>query len=683
MPPKLTNAKQLNSSQDRGVVRSYVALSYATPKNSNATIVIELLSPETCTSKTPCPLFMTQTNHRKWASIGVSRGYVACVYPGADADDQTDVFRLAYPDATWTLIPRRAWLASRALDYLLTLDTIIHDQVAITGHSRNGKQSMIAAAYDERFTSVISSSSGAPAMSPYRFTSSYTFSEDPYGPWPNAPHFVNCSCVRNTDSRPQVAQCCWWLPSVEELSGKENTIPIDSHALLGLIAPRFMLSQTADNDPCDPTYAVERAYMAGKKAYQFLGKEDNIRIRWRSGEHHGYETVATYFDWFDISFDRLPGQTANTMFPELLIHTFDWNAWNGSQQNTHSPAPAPTESLIKRVQWLTGFSDQAVGLVWSPAGSYTISFQPYMEEMIHRRNKMYDVSIDGTAKMTISFGRGIVGNVYFPANKTAKSSPMTGIVWLHPYSYQEGFTESYPRDSHRMPWVLAAECNAVVLAFDQIGFGRRLREGRPSEFYTRWPNWSLLGHMIQDVQSAVDALLAPRGVQCPDGEPLSAYYTHSVPPVDKVVVVGYAMGAIVGLHTAVLDERIDGVAACDGVSPLRNQTLAWRTGGNERLYEWHALLPRLGWFKAHEENIPYDYDDVLVELKDRPVLMYAPTEDRTVDSDSLTQTVHNAYEKVGQKWNVNFQTPNDTNKLDDNLQKAVTQWINREFKTSP
>lgn len=656
--------------------RSYITLAYNT--SNQAEITIELLVPVQCTSHSPCPLFMTQTNHRKWASAGVSRGYVACIYPGADADDQTDPFRLAYPEATWSLIPRRAWLASRVLDYLLTLDVIIHDQVAITGHSRNGKQSLIAAAYDERFTSVISSSSGAPAMSPYRFTSAFTFSEDPYGPWPDAPHPLNCTCTRNSDSRPKVAQCCWWLPSVEMLSGLENTIPIDSHALLGLIAPRFMLSQSADNDPCDPTYAVEHAYQAGKKVYQFLGKEENIRIRWRPGEHHGYETIDMYFDWYDLNFNRIPGKTINDMFPEVLYHTFNWTAWNTNPRNVHSKPPAVTDPLPSRVSWLTGLTDQPVGLVLSPAGSYTVSFQPYMEEMLHRKNDLYTV-IDGTAKMTISFGRGLIGDLYFPANKSAKSDPLTGIVWLHPYSYQQGYTESYARDSHRMPWHLAAECNAVVLAFDQIGFGRRLHEGRVDDFYTRWPNWSLLGHMIQDAQSAVDALRAPRNARCPDGEPLSAQYSESVPPVEKVVLVGYAMGAIVALHTPLMDQRIAGVVACDGVSPLRNQTLAWKTGGNARLYEWHALLPRLGWFQDNEDEIPYDYDDILVELKEKPTLLYAAKQDRIVDHDALQELVQRAQDRVGGKSKLTFQSPDGISKLDDEMQQAVSQWINTEI----
>jgi hypothetical protein len=61
--------------------------------------------------------------------------------------------------------------------------------VAITGHSRNGKQSLIAAAYDERITAVADSSSGSPAGSPYRLTSAWSEYTR------NVPLLVLCGCI--------------------------------------------------------------------------------------------------------------------------------------------------------------------------------------------------------------------------------------------------------------------------------------------------------------------------------------------------------------------------------------------------------------------------------------------------------------------------------------------------------
>lgn len=288
--PAIASVSVRNRTHQRGYQSFFADVTLATPPPApRATFTVEMLVPDLSQGAPLPPLFMTQSNHRRWGLVGLSRGYTVCIYPGADSDDQTDPLLASYPTATWGLIRRRAWLGSRALDYVLSLGITNASQVAITGHSRNGKQSMIAAAWDERITAVISSSSGAPAMSPYRLTSSFTFSESPYGTWPNAPPDCNCSCTRNpTDPRPKDARCCWWLPSVVDWDGRENEMPIDSHALLGLIAPRHFASEAAWTDPCDPSFAVEKSYVAGKVVYDWLGASDNIRVAWRPGQHHGF-----------------------------------------------------------------------------------------------------------------------------------------------------------------------------------------------------------------------------------------------------------------------------------------------------------------------------------------------------------------------------------------------------------
>lgn len=238
--PALLGAKTIRNISDLSSDR-LVEISFATPTETPANVTVEVIVPQECTVDEPCPVFMTQTNHRRWALAAVMRGYAAIVYPGADSNDQTDLFRLAYPNATWGLIRRRAWLASLVIDYIETLPPNINTSaIVVTGHSRNGKQSMILAAWDKRITAVILSSSGVPAMSNYRFSSAYTFSESPSSSWPAPPTNLNCSCVRDTsDPRPADPRCCWWLSSLVDLEGKENSIPIDSHAMLALVAPRF------------------------------------------------------------------------------------------------------------------------------------------------------------------------------------------------------------------------------------------------------------------------------------------------------------------------------------------------------------------------------------------------------------------------------------------------------------
>ena len=91
------------------------------------------------------PVFLTQWNHREWALLGVNRGYVGVVYPGADTRDAAPQFQRAYsPEYTMALIRARALVASSALDFVLSPPggqakvfgprPINASQVCVTGH---------------------------------------------------------------------------------------------------------------------------------------------------------------------------------------------------------------------------------------------------------------------------------------------------------------------------------------------------------------------------------------------------------------------------------------------------------------------------------------------------------------------------------------------------------------------
>src|SRR5699024_2091712 len=51
-----------------------------------AKMTVEMMIPY---AERKLPVFMTQWNHRGWAQVAVRRGYIGCVYAGADAKDDT------------------------------------------------------------------------------------------------------------------------------------------------------------------------------------------------------------------------------------------------------------------------------------------------------------------------------------------------------------------------------------------------------------------------------------------------------------------------------------------------------------------------------------------------------------------------------------------------------------------
>jgi len=67
----------------------------------------------------------------------------------------------------------------------------------------------------------------------------------------------------------------------------------------------------------------------------------------------------------------------------------------------------------------------------------------------------------------------------------------------------------------------------AVFCFDPIGMGRRVEEAE--YFYQRYPNWSLLGKMLRDALSALEALIR-------------------LPFIDlsQIYAVGYGLGAWLG-----------------------------------------------------------------------------------------------------------------------------------------
>jgi len=640
-PPQLVRSKVLEEVPERAALRQVVQLTFDT--NPQASIALELLLPE---GPGPFPVFMTQTNHRRHALLGLSRGYLCCVYPGADVDDQTEVFRTAYPECDWGLIPRRAWLASRVLDYLQTLDEADMEKVCIAGHSRNGKQSLVAAAFDSRIKAVVSSSSGSGGSCPFRFNNEPAFEES----------------VEFTSRQRETAH--WFHPRIRLFTGREDRLPIDIHGLFGLIAPRHCLISTALNDGVETTFSIERTHQASMKVYRFLGKPEALRIRWRYGGHEwNAETGQAYFDWFDKAFGR-----GSAEFPEEPIHRFEWDVWKRkADPKSFLPPSISTpdpEGTRRKILWGLGKRPPSA---FSQAGSYGAENEHVARMM--DRDKGSDPG-DGMRRVSFSFGDYVRGHFYF---KEPVGGPLPTVIWLHPYSYSTGHVGAYV-EGERVYRFLARH-GFGVFAFDQIGFGTRILEGR--NFYRRHPSWSKLGKMVHDVQSAVDCLVDPAGKRS---------YNASIgerirfPSVDarKIYCLGYSLGGMVALYAAALDERIAGVASFCGFTPLRNDTDSKPTGGIRRLWEWHALQPLLGFYDGREKEIPYDFEDLLSLIAPRPCLLVTPLHDREADREEVLGCIGEAekhWSRLGAKENLSHLSPADYNRFEAEHHRLFLEWI--------
>jgi pimeloyl-ACP methyl ester carboxylesterase len=227
------------------------------------------------------------------------------------------------------------------------------------------------------------------------------------------------------------------------------------------------------------------------------------------------------------------------------------------------------------------------------------------------------------------------------------------VIWLHPYSYGTGYSQ-YPSIWH---WFL--ELGFGVMAFDQIGFGSR--GGQSLEFYHRYPKWSLMGKMVTDVQAAISQL-------------------SSLDGVDRVFLMGYSLGAKLGLFTAALDERVAGVAAVCPFTPLRLDEPRKETEGVRHYSHLHGLLPRLGYFVGREKRLPVDYDEIVALIAPRPVLISAPTHDRFTNIDDVRAAVaasRRAYTLLGAADALTLHDPPVFNDFGGPAAQPVYDWLDR------
>ena len=69
--------------------------------------------------------------------------------------------------------------------------------------------------------------------------------------------------------------------------------------------------------------------------------------------------------------------------------------------------------------------------------------------------------------------------------------------------------------------------------------------------------------------------------------------------------------------------------------PRRTERVTRPSGGLRRLFETHALLPRLGFFEREPHRVPYDFDELLRAIAPRPALLHTPTRDRDANASEV------------------------------------------------
>lgn len=155
----------------------------------------------------------------------------------------------------WGALRAWAWGASRALDYFETDRSVNARQVGVEGHSRYGKAAIVALAYDRRFAIGFISSSGEGGAKIHRRN------------WGEL--------VENVAG---TSEYHWMAGNFLKYAGplNWNDLPVDSHELVALCAPRpvFISAGATNGDGWVDAKGMFLAAAGAGPVYKLLGKKD-------------------------------------------------------------------------------------------------------------------------------------------------------------------------------------------------------------------------------------------------------------------------------------------------------------------------------------------------------------------------------------------------------------------------
>jgi dienelactone hydrolase len=531
----------------------------------------------------PLPVFMTQWNHERWAYIAFRRGYIGCVYAGADSKDDAKNYREIYPENDFSLLTARAWGAMRVVDYLHTIPDVDTTKIAITGHSRNGKQALIAAAFDERIDAVLASTGAIGGGLPYRFTDPKFDSESIEDVFANFPD--------------------WFHPRLLYFMGNEDKLPVDQHHLAALVAPRSLAFASGYLEATSNMVGLEQMVKKIGPVYELLGEkpEEKVGLLTRNGLHGiAARDVERYVDFFDRAFGIK--EVAN---PLTSYYGFD-----GSKKGSTSvqePIPELKDLMNSTgqdrrlfVQKLKSYlGEEPPGIKnYGPGDlSITRNYDDWVAKLMAAQDK---IEGNGIGKMLIcpynSMGDYLFANLYYPENLVKENQKVPVVIFLHTYSTATGFRWRIA------PFIQSLVQEGVaVLAFDQIGFGTRVEEG--TQFEQRYPSWSRMGKMVADVRGGMDAL-----------------ESFSFIDANEIYLAGNNMGSQLAVITSAIDSRVKGFMAYGGLGSLQhNEHLL------KELSQEFGLIPSL---KKVDSEIPLDWPSILALNKEKKILIIDPKYDR-------------------------------------------------------
>jgi len=213
------------------------------------------------------------------------RGYVLAQFnrvelaPDVPGDGRSTGIYPLHPGSKFGALAAWAWGYHRCVDALLEFDDVDGAHIAVVGHSRGGKTSLLAGATDERIALTAANDSGAGGAGCYRLQ----------GP--------NSETLGDLIRRFPY----WFGPELGEYVGRETELPFDQHFLKALVVPRLLLTTEALDDLWANPSGTWQTHAAVRELYRWLGVPERAGIWYRPGGHeHGmadWQALLDFADW--------------------------------------------------------------------------------------------------------------------------------------------------------------------------------------------------------------------------------------------------------------------------------------------------------------------------------------------------------------------------------------------------
>ena len=257
-------------------------------------------------ARPPAPQPTAESLAKQFANV-FQRGYALVTFNPNDCAEDTTLrnpdgswafrntrFYPAYPGYDWGILAGWAWGASRVADYLEADRAIDKTKMIITGASRNGKSSMVAAAFDDRLM-------GAPVVTGGGGIGAYRFA----GPRRSETLDIMQKKYPN-----------WFSPHLHEFWGQRDKLPFDEHWFLALAAPRPFIALEGLADTISLPEAVRQSSLGAQPAYELYGAKDRLGVNYAHHAHaftaEDWTAMMDFFDKhlrgksIDRAFDRFP-----------------------------------------------------------------------------------------------------------------------------------------------------------------------------------------------------------------------------------------------------------------------------------------------------------------------------------------------------------------------------------------